>query len=318
MDFFGPFLVKERRCRVKRWGVLFCCMYSRAVHIETACELSTDCFISTLRRFKAIRGPTRLLRCDKGTNFVGMLSEFERAAGQINDDAVRAYLVKEGCDFEVKFTAATASHQGGAWERLIGQVKRVLLGISKQHPDVLTDELLRTFLAEAAVIVNQCPLTVNALGDPLSPTPLSLADLLNLKLTPLLPPPGQFTQKDVYCRKTWRRLQYLIELFWKRFKSDYLQTLQARQKWKHPSRGVVPGDVIVYREDNAIRNKWLLCRVISVQPSADGLIRRVRLQVATSQLDDTGKRLEKPLLLERPIQKLVVLVEASPEPSPDV
>ena len=60
-----------------------------------------------------------------------MLSEFERAAGQINDDAVRAYLVKEGCDFEVKFTAATASHQGGAWERLIGQVKRVLLGISK-------------------------------------------------------------------------------------------------------------------------------------------------------------------------------------------
>ena len=80
----------------------------------------------------------------------------------------------------------------------------------------------------------------------------------------------------------------------------------------------MPGDVVVCREDNAIRNTWLLCRVISVQPSADGLIRRVRLQVATSQLDGTGKRLEKPLFLERPIQKLVVLVEASPEPSPDV
>ena len=130
--------------------------------------------------------------------------------------------------------------------------------------------------------------------------------------------PGQFIQEDVYCRKRWRKLQYLIDLFWKRFKSDYLQTLQARQKWKHPSRAVAPGDVVVCREDNAIRNTWLLCRVISVQPSADGLIRRVRLQVATSQLDGTGKRLEKPLFLERPIQKLVVLVEASPEPSPDV
>ncbi|XP_038063114.1 uncharacterized protein LOC119733816 [Patiria miniata] len=79
VDLFGPWYVREGRKELKRYGVLFTCMVSRAIHIETTTALSTDAFISALRRFIAIRGPIRQLRCDQGTNFVGTQSEFEEA-----------------------------------------------------------------------------------------------------------------------------------------------------------------------------------------------------------------------------------------------
>ena len=34
VDMFGSFLIKERRKKLKKYGVLFTCLSSRAVHIE--------------------------------------------------------------------------------------------------------------------------------------------------------------------------------------------------------------------------------------------------------------------------------------------
>ena len=57
VDYFGPFTIKEGQKELKRYGVLFTCMASRAVHIETANSLETDSFISALRRFLTDRRP---------------------------------------------------------------------------------------------------------------------------------------------------------------------------------------------------------------------------------------------------------------------
>ena len=62
VDYFGSLTIKlnkgTRRTSgtAKRYGVLFTCMTTRAVHLELAGDKSTDSFIWTLRRFNARRG----------------------------------------------------------------------------------------------------------------------------------------------------------------------------------------------------------------------------------------------------------------------
>ena len=78
VDYLGPFIIKDGRKELKRYGVLFTCMASRAVHIETANSLETDAFINALRRFICRRGPIRQLRSNQGTNFVGARTELAK------------------------------------------------------------------------------------------------------------------------------------------------------------------------------------------------------------------------------------------------
>ncbi|KAK0132880.1 hypothetical protein N1851_032002 [Merluccius polli] len=50
-----PFHTKQGRKEQKRYGLLFTCLCSRAVHIEMLEDMTTDAFIMSLRCFVAIR-----------------------------------------------------------------------------------------------------------------------------------------------------------------------------------------------------------------------------------------------------------------------
>ena len=67
VDFFGPIEVKQKRSRVKRYGCLFSCFNTRAVHIEIAHSLNTDSMLNALRRFVSLRGCPREIRSDCAT-----------------------------------------------------------------------------------------------------------------------------------------------------------------------------------------------------------------------------------------------------------
>ena len=70
MDVFGPWHIKVGRKTLKRYGLIFTCLYSRAVHLEMLNTMKTDSFINALRRFINRRGKVRELRSDQGTNLL--------------------------------------------------------------------------------------------------------------------------------------------------------------------------------------------------------------------------------------------------------
>ena len=309
VDYFGPYIIKERRKEIKRFGVLFTCMASRAIHLEVANTLDTNSFICALRRFICRRGPIRQLRSDQGSNFVGAKRELLNALEELDQLKIVRELQSHDCDwFSFRMNTPSASHMGGVWERQIRSARNVLNTLLEKNGAQLDDEALRTLFCEAEAIVNSRPLTVDSLVEPLSPNPLTPNHLLTLKTKVVLPPPGIFQDADIYSRKRWRRVQHLANEFWIRWKKEYLLSLQKRQKWLKVHRNMRVGDIVIIKDDEFVpRNKWPLARVTDTFPSADGYVRNVKLALADKKLDSDGKRINSLRYLDRPVQKIVLL-----------
>ena len=306
VDIFGPFCVKERRSELKRYGAIFTCLTTRAIHIEMTYALTTDAFIQALRKFVAIRGPIRLLRCDNGTNFVGANKELERSFKSIQSAELKKFAIDNHCDLEFRTNPPSASHMGGAWERLIRVVRSVLSAILDAHSTRLDDCSLGTFLYEVAAVVNTRPLSLEHITDPNHPEPLTPNHLLTGKSRVVLPPPGEFDQGDAYSIKRWRCVQFLTDQFWKRWRGEYLQYLQLRSKWQREKREMRVGDIALISEANAPRNSWKRGVVTEVFVSHDGLVRSVKLR--TGRREDGADN-----TLVRPVHKLVLLLPGAEE-----
>lgn len=97
---------------------------------------------------------------------------------------------------------------------------------------------LRTLFCEAMAIVNCRLLPVGNNSDAKDLISLTLNQLLTMKTVIIVPPLGKFEKEDIYARKRRRQVQYLSDQFWKWWRVEYLQTLQARQKWFKKIRAI--------------------------------------------------------------------------------
>ena len=87
---------------------------------------------------------------------------------------------------------------------------------------------LLTLVAEVERILNDRPL-VDVSTDPRDLTAFAPNMLLTGTLDSSLPP-DVFMKGDQY-RKSWRKTQALVDIFWKRWLAEYLPLLQPRKKW---------------------------------------------------------------------------------------
>lgn len=122
--------------------------------------------------------------------------------------------------------------------------------------------------------------------------PITPNHLILMKSKIVLTPPGNFLKEDMYATKRWRRVQYLIE------------------QWHIPRRNLEINDIVIIKEDMLPRNQWQLGRVVEVIQGNDGLVRRVKVQTGERKLKTKLGHHSKPSIIERPIQKLVVLLES--------
>ena len=265
VDFFGPYVRKEGHKECKRYGALFTCLVSRAVHIEVANSLETDSFLNTLRRFIARRGSVREIRSDNGTNFVGTTRELREAMEEMDHNEITEKLRQEQIDW--KFNPPAASHMGGVWEQLKRTTRKILNTLLREHGSCLDDESIQTLMCEVESIINLRPISATS-SDSRDPFPLSLSQILTMKTSIVLPPPGKFQRNDIYMRRRWRRVQYLCNLFWLQWKKEYLPTLQQRPKWNQEKRNMKVNDVVLIKDENEPRNDWSMGIVVKVEPDS--------------------------------------------------
>ena len=138
---------------------------------------------------------------------------------------------------------------GGIWERQIRTARTILDAILKTHSCSLNDEHFRTLLAETEGIISSRPLTAETLSDVNSQIPLSPSNLLTQKPNVVLLPHGNFDRPDLYSRHRWRGIQHIAGEFWSRWRNEFLQNLQIRQKWNTRKRDFEIGDMVLLKED---------------------------------------------------------------------
>ncbi len=294
VDYFGPIEVTLFRRKVKRWGCLFTCMTSRAVHFEMAYGLDADSFIAALQNFIVARGAPKIIHADNGTNFTASQRELGEALQRLDQSKIFSSLAQRGIEW--RFNPPAAPHFGGSWERLVQSAKRALERVL--HQQRFTDLSLSSALKQVEHLLNSRPLTYVTV-DPAAPEPLTPYHILLGRPNPAIPP-DVFTPSDLSCRKQWRVAQAVAESFWRRWMTEYLPSLTERRKWLRQDREPRIGDIVLVIDERTPRGQWPLGLVTEVCKGADGIVRSAFVRHRGTEL-------------ERPAVKLCLLEPEEPE-----
>ncbi len=226
VDYFEPLLVKIGRRTKKRWGILFKCLTTKAVHLDLLPSMSTDSFLMALRRFIVRRGTPAALWSDQGTNFCGGQRKLQEAYAALVPD-IQRQLAQQRIHFHCN--PPSASHFCEVWERDVRSVKSALYAVLGSQS--VPEEVLMTVLLEVEANLNSKPLgyvsSDVADADPVTPNCL----LMGRPDESL--PQVVYPESEMLSRHHWRHTQILANQFWSRFIRDYLPSLQTRQKWQY-------------------------------------------------------------------------------------
>ena len=275
-DFGGPYLTKQGRgkVRAKRYLCLFTCLTTRAVHLEMAYALDTDSFINAFVRMTSRRGTPNYVISDNGTNYIGAERELRGLIEGLDQDRI----VRETTKFhqiDWKFNPPSAPHFGGVFEAMIKSAKKAIKAILGDSE--ITDEELSTAICGAERLLNSRPIT-HVSSDPNDLTPLTPSHFLVGEMGGPFAPEALDQEEAYNPRKRWHRVQQLLSQFWKRWRKEFLPSLNIRKKWFHPKHNLKEGDVVLIADPDASRGEWPLGRVIEIYPGSDGLVRVVKVK----------------------------------------
>jgi hypothetical protein len=270
IDLFGPFLVRgevQKRTSSKAYGILFTDLCCRAVHIEAAFSYDTESFVLALVRFASVRGWPEKIFSDPGSQLVGADKDLKEMWEKTKGDAVYQKSLDNGTQW-IFGPADSPWHQGAA-EALIKSAKRCFrLAINSQR--VSPSEFM-TLCAEVANLLNERPLGVIPSDD--SDIKVLTPNCLLLGRTQASNPGGWTNVRS--CQVRLGIIAEISNKFWKHWSELYAPTMLRQQKWHKCQRNLQPGDVVAVADQNHLRGKYHIARVVEAIPSRDGKVRKV-------------------------------------------
>lgn len=294
VDYAGPLTIRTFRGRgaktYKGYIVVFVCLSSSAVHLEIATDYSTEGFLAAYKRFTSRRGVCETLTSDCGTNFVGADKELRKLFQTSSKEAsaIANILANDGTLW--KFNPPSSPHFGGKWEAAVKSVKFHLKRVIGDTG--FTFEEFSTLLSQIEAVLNSrplCPLS----DDPTDLTALTPGHFLIGSALNAIPEPSLIDLPSSRLSR-WQLLRQMLEQFWKRWSTEYLQHLQTLSKWQHRFHSLKIGSLVLVKDERYPPSKWALGRVIDVHPGQDNLVRVVTVRTQHS-------------VYKRPIVKLVLL-----------
>ncbi|XP_051864122.1 uncharacterized protein LOC127566214 [Drosophila albomicans] len=128
------------------------------------------------------------------------------------------------------------------------------------------DELRPLICQIAAILNNRSLLSVSENPDDFDAL-TSAHLLLGGPSTVILEP--DLTMLDYNRLDGWQRVTQLQQVFWTRWREEYLTLLQKRSKWRTPDRRLQVNDLVLVKDENLPPLRWPLARVMALIPGKD-------------------------------------------------
>ncbi|XP_077949972.1 uncharacterized protein LOC144389412 [Gasterosteus aculeatus] len=325
LDLFGPFEVKDavkRRTSKKVWGIVFCCMASRAVHADLTDDQSAESFLQAYSRFVALRGHPGKLWSDRGTNFIGAksaLHELHKHLACLQAASIEDVAAKNGTEWKWDFHPADAPHRNGAAEAAVKLLKKALISLGGTTGSLTWGEL-QTLFYQAANLTNERPIDARAQEQEDSVEYLTPNSLI-LGRASL----GGDTSGLDLDTHPWRRLRAIqigVDRFWAKWRELAGPNLFIRHKWHRTERNVKVGDLVWIADPNALRGQFRLGRILTVYPDSKGIVRDADIATCAGipvSLAGGQKKRSSSLpmtVIRRDVRRLVVLLPVEDKTHP--
>ncbi|GFX11645.1 integrase catalytic domain-containing protein [Trichonephila clavipes] len=239
---------------------------SERVTPKAVTDLTTEAFIAALKRLCARRGRISTLMSDNATNFKGAAAELNRFIKLIcnKNETLANYFASEAIQW--KFIRRRSPNFLGLWEAGVKSFKHHLYRTLVNSK--ITFEEFETIIIQIEGILNSRPL-------------VPLSDNINEYevLTPehfiigrpisAIPEPAILDISDNRLSR-WQYTTKCVQTIWKRWKNDYLNHLQQRNKWQFEKNNVAVGCLVLLKENDLPPCKWTMARILEVIYGTDG------------------------------------------------
>ncbi|GFT72841.1 integrase catalytic domain-containing protein [Trichonephila clavipes] len=264
VDFCGPFQIKFKNQRKgifsKVYVAIFVCLATKAIHLEAVTDLTTEAFIAALKRLCARRGRISTLMSDNATNFKGAAAELNRFIKLIcnKNETLANYFASEAIQW--KFIPPRSPNFGGLWEAGVKSFKHHLYRTLVNSK--ITFEEFETIIIQIEGILNSRPLV--PLSDNINEYEvLTPGHFIIGRPISAIPEPAILDISDNRLSR-WQYTTKCVQTLWKRWKNDYLNHLQQRNKWQFEKNNVAVGCLVLLKENDLPPCKWAMARILEV------------------------------------------------------